>query len=384
MLWWALVFQSDSVSEIAVYQELDETTLNAVRLNLQESHREVLSIRYTCGVRLLSAIGVCGLGLLCLLTISCTTGQDSSRKLAAQDSSGKLVVGVLQESGTIIPFARYDGTRWSNTWPAPVEPTDSKPLSLAQIPSEWLGGQNLPTDWRLWLPGGTKQAIHVLGPDYIKSGCGENWGLRTDFPKSLNSSDDNCPVPAIGIALSTDQELQPMRPSVQSQLSRTVLEAALSGAEEREIAEFNASVANARSLGFENFAPLDPASRAGFPIKVEHLWQGQLNSIGTVSYFEAVRRYAEPTASPNDCPRIAAFAGWTLKNAAQEDKVIDASVKLTDCDFKEASFVTPLGLLEFPNGIFAITQINGWESQSYAILKIESSGVSTVIESPVR
>jgi hypothetical protein len=349
--------------------------LNAVLLNLQESEREVLSVRYTCGVRILSAIGVCGLGLLCLLTISCTTAQDSSRKL---------VVGVLQESGTIIPFARYDGTRWSNTWPGPVEPTDSKPPSLTQIPSEWLGGQSLPTGWRLWLPGGTKHAIRVLGPEYVKSGCGENWGLRTDFPKSLNASDNNCPVPAIGVALSADQELQPMRPSGQSQLSLTALEAAFSGAEEREIAEFNSSVANARSLGFENFAPLDAASRAGFPIKVEHLWQGQLNSGGAVSYFEAVRRYAKPTASPNDCPRTTAFGGWILMNAAQEDKVIDVSVKLTDCDFKEASFVTPLGLLEFPNGIFAITQINGWESQSYAILKIESSGVSTVIESPLR
>jgi hypothetical protein len=323
-------------------------------------------------VRTLSASGVCGLGLLCLLTISSVTGQDSS---------GKLVVGVLQDSGSIVPFARYDGTRWLNTWPGPIEPIASKPPSLAQIPSEWLGGQALSAGWRLWLPGGTKHAIRILGPDYIKSNCGDNWGLRTDFPKSLNASDYNCPVPAIGVALSADQELQPMRPSGQSQLSLATLEAALSGAEEREIAKLNSSVANARSLGFQNIAALDPASRAGFPIRVEHVWQSYS---GAVSYFEAIRRYAKPTASPNDCPKIAAFQGWILRNTAQKEKVIDVNVKLTDCDFKEASFVTPLGLLEFPSGVFAIAQINGWESQSYAILQIESSGVTTIIESPVR
>jgi len=325
-------------------------------------------------VRILSPSGVCGLGLLCLLTSSSAAGQGSG---------GKLIVGVLQESGTIIPFARYDGTRWSNTWPGPIEPTHSKAPSLAQIPSEWLGGQSLPASWRLWLPGGTKHAIHVLGPDYIKSGCGENWGLRTDFPKALNA-DRVCSVPAIGVALSTDQELEPMIPSGPSQLSLAALEAALSGAEEREIAKYNASVALSRSLGFQNFARLDAVSRAVSPIRVEQLWQGQLNSGDAVSYFEAIRRYSKPTASQNDCPTIAAFRGWILKNTTQEDKVINASVTLTDCDFKEASFVTPMGLLEFPKGIFAITQINGWESQSYAILKIESSGVSTVIESPVR
>jgi hypothetical protein len=222
-----------------------------------------------------------------------------------------------------------------------------------------------------------------LGPDYINSDCSENWGLRTDFPKSLNA-DQFCSVPAIGIALSTEKDLEPMRPGGQSQLSLAVLEAALSGAEERAIAEFNESVTRARSLGFRISAPLDGASRAAFPIRVEQMWQGQLNSGDVVSYFEAIRRYARPTVSQNDCPTIAAFRGWILRNTAQEDKVINASVTLTDCDFKEADFVTPMGLIEYPNGIFAITQINGWESQSYAILRIEKSGVRTMIESPVR
>jgi hypothetical protein len=49
---------------------------------------------------------------------------------------------------------------------------------------EWLG-ENLPANWRLWLPSGTTHAIRATGPAYLKGTCGENWVLNTDFPKSL-------------------------------------------------------------------------------------------------------------------------------------------------------------------------------------------------------
>ena len=43
-----------------------------------------------------------------------------------------------------------------------------------------------------------------------------------------------------------------------------------------------------------------------------------------------------------------------------------------------------MGLLELKGGTFAVAQVNGWESQSYAILKIGTAEVTTVLDSPVR
>jgi hypothetical protein len=208
--------------------------------------------------------------------------------------------------------------------------------------------------------------------------------LRTDLPKSQNATDNRCPVPDLGIALSTNQKVLQMRSIEPGQLSIPALEAAFSSAEEREIAKSNAAADLARSLGFPSSTALNARSRSAFPIKVERVWRQILNSGESVAYFEASRTYARSTNFQSDCPTIATFQGWIVKGKASPEKFIGITVRLTDCDYKEASFVTPMGLLELPGGVFAITQIDGWESQSYAVLKIDADGIRTLVDSPVR
>ena len=97
---------------------------------------------------------------------------------------------------------------------------------------------------------------------------------------------------------------------------------------------------------------------------------------------EADRRF-ENLESSKGCTRFSIFRGW-LAHAVNNDKILRTTVGLTDCDFKEAEFTTPMGLLELKEGLFAVVQVNGWESQSYAILKIGAAEVTTVLDSPVR
>jgi len=83
---------------------------------------------------------LCILALVLMSIVSIAPGQNNS---------GKFIVGVLQESGAIIPFARYDGARWVNTWPAPVDPSQNRTPPVVPALREWLG-ENAPASWRLW------------------------------------------------------------------------------------------------------------------------------------------------------------------------------------------------------------------------------------------
>jgi hypothetical protein len=106
------------------------------------------------------------------------------------------------------------------------------------------------------------------------------------------------------------------------------------------------------------------------------------SAAGTVFYVEAVRRFEK--VSGKDCPRYSAVRAWLTGRESNPDKAIQVAVTLTDCDFKEATFTVPMGALELNNEIFAIVQTNGWESQSYGVLRIQSSGVTTLVDSDFR
>jgi hypothetical protein len=115
-------------------------------------------------------------------------------------------------------------------------------------------------------------------------------------------------------------------------------------------------------------------------LRIERAWSAQTDTGDIFSYLEANRRFEENLESSKGCARFSVFQGWLAGNA----KVLQSNVVLTDCDFKEAEFNTPMGLVELKGGLFAIMQVNGWESQSYAILKIGPADVTTVLDSPVQ
>jgi hypothetical protein len=313
-----------------------------------------------------------------ILAVLCTSILSST---PLQNPDSKFIVGVLQENGAIIPFARYDGTRWLNTWPAPAEESkNSSPPSLTRIPPEWLGGE-APQTWRLWLPVGTTHTIRATGPRYIKGPCGENWGLNTDFPQVLNQRANTCPLRAIGIVVSTNQLVLPMPPVSQSGIPLEALESAASESEVREMRQENEARARLLARGIPlSGLPWDVTSLIRIPMKVEHAWAAQKELGEGVIYIEANRRFE----SNPGCPQFSTFRGWMSRDSSGKDRVLGVTVRLTDCDFKEVAFNTPMGLLELKGGTFAVVQVNGWESQSYAILKISTAEVTTVLDSPVR
>ena len=323
---------------------------------------------YNCGMLTSFLTRVCLLGCLMALWAPVAAGQ------VAAD---QFIVGVLRANGIIIPFARYDGTHWANSWPEPIYRT---PAPLEQIPREWLGGNDLTPNWRLWLPAGSTHAVRVLDLQYADTGCDGNWGLSTDFPKSLNVKPNNCPHPTIGIALSSDRPLKPMLPANHSKLPFSALEHAFKESEDREISPLRRVPS-----GLEYLRPPDADSRTAVPIRVERAWRTILDSGELIYYIEANRSYARPAGSNDSgCDNISAFRGWFVQARGQEVRVVNARLGLTDCDFKGARFTTPMGLLVLEDGTYVITEDDGWESRSYEVLKIESGSVIPVLRSSIR
>ena len=324
-------------------------------------------LAYNCGMLTSFLTRVCLLGCLMALWAPVAAGQ------VAAD---QFIVGVLRANGIIIPFARYDGTHWANSWPEPIYRT---PAPLEQIPREWLGGNDLTPNWRLWLPAGSTHAVRVLDLQYADTGCDGNWGLSTDFPKSLNVKPNNCPHPTIGIALSSGQPLQPMLPANHSDLPFSALERAFKESEDREISALRVP------SEVEYLRPPDADSRTAVPIRVARAWRTILNSGVMIYYIEANRSYPRPAGSPDSgCDNISAFRGWFVRRSFQEARVLHVRLSLTGCDFKGDLFATPMGLMVLQDGTYVITENDGWGSRSYEVLKIESDSVTSVLRSSIR
>jgi hypothetical protein len=69
-----------------------------------------------------------------VLVLGALVSTVASAALTAQ-AHGPLIVAYLESTGELVPIARYDGARWLNTWPEPIDRDAPLPVrSVAEIP----------------------------------------------------------------------------------------------------------------------------------------------------------------------------------------------------------------------------------------------------------
>ena len=95
------------------------------------------------------------------------------------DDRPGFAVGVLRRDGVLIPFATYDGRKWTNRWPA--EQAEDVPIGLGDVPKEWWLGGQMRKEWTAWLTSGVSQPIVARAPVTVNVHCTRRVGLRTDF-----------------------------------------------------------------------------------------------------------------------------------------------------------------------------------------------------------
>lgn len=92
-----------------------------------------------------------------------------------------LWLGIVNETGTLLPLATYSSGRITPVWREPVPAEFFKPARMRRVPKDWLGNQGeLPVAWEA-APAGPDPArlFEWSGLAPYQAACRKGWGLET-------------------------------------------------------------------------------------------------------------------------------------------------------------------------------------------------------------
>jgi hypothetical protein len=286
---------------------------------------------------------------------------------AAEPQTKPFGVGVLRRDGIVIPFAAYDGKRWSHHWPAPSAEL-TVPINLRSVPLRWWGPTEAPDTWTAWpgrAGGGAPRPLRVLQPDWIDTHCLRQIGLRTDYkPEEPPPPRTVQPYPKDGLAVSTSQPVEPI-----VWLSPHAPELVPLGAE--LLSAFNRAE-HATAGRFEH--PVESKVRERLQPTIEAVY-----SLGTeprLYYIEAVRQYETPGS--HECQIVAFGTGWFLRENGTF-RSLSIAVDALNCDRNGASYMLPLGAVRLGTRLFWLVQFSGWDHERYVVIEPKLKAVDAVL-----
>jgi hypothetical protein len=289
---------------------------------------------------------------------------------AAEPQTRPFGVGVLRRDGVIIPFAAYDGKRWSAHWPAPG--TDlTVPINLPSLPSRWWGPTGALDTWTAWpggaagAVGGESHALHVIQPDWVDTHCVRQIGLRTDYkPEEPPPPRTVQPYPKDGLAVSPAQPVEPI-----VWLSSLAPELEPLGAE--LLSAFNRAE---RSTAGRFEHPVEARRRESMKPTIEAVYA--LGTEPRLYYVEAVRQYEK--LGGQECQVVAFGTGWFLRENGKF-RSMSMAVDALDCDRSGASYMLPLGAVRLGTRLFWLVQFSGWDHERYVVIEPKLKAIDAVL-----
>jgi hypothetical protein len=304
------------------------------------------------------------------------------------DDRPGFTVGVLRRDGVLIPFATYDGSKWSNRWSA--EQATDLPIGLGDIPKDWWAGGQPQTAWTAWPASGGSQAIQARAPVALTVHCTRRVGLRTDFvAMEPPPPPDFQPYPKSGLALSGPAAVTVERIELVPPASAEAK--ALADRVRAEVASAETKKVRAWSQVWKH--PLDDKGRAATPLALEVVARTPgllVNS--TVSYFEAVKKYPGFIQLPQNVPpssgaaglaqscEYLTFAGGWVVTGPREGVTVGAD--LSNCNREDLVYTLPLGAIRTGGRLFWIVQASSWDFERYDVIEIRQIDVKTALSVP--
>src|SRR5262245_1351776 len=103
---------------------------------------------------------IAALAVIALAPVAVSAGRPRQGSQPASPDPGSrtpdpdhLVLAVVRNDGILLPFAAFNGRKWSAPWPFLHRnfgsTTIELPVNLASVPRDWWGGKE-PGAWRLW------------------------------------------------------------------------------------------------------------------------------------------------------------------------------------------------------------------------------------------
>ncbi|RPJ69902.1 MAG: hypothetical protein EHM24_17155, partial [Acidobacteria bacterium] len=202
-------------------------------------------------------------------------------------SRGPFTLAVLRKDGVVIPFAHFDGRKWSNSWVVPTKAFEV-PLSLTDVPDGWWPQKKTIPTWTAWPTQRSSRRIETQGPVLLRAHCQRTVGLRTNWmPNEIPPPDGVQPYPKEGVATAGGSVLvEPVQLIGEGAPEwKMVADNVSEEATARELAAV-------RSLSSVWSHPVPEAQRAKTPFEPEVVLRSHDRSTGwDVYYFEGVKRY---------------------------------------------------------------------------------------------
>jgi hypothetical protein len=205
----------------------------------------------------------------------------------------------------------------------------------------------------------------------------------TDFPKW--TSDD--PLhDHLGVAATVNQKIDPAieikTTSPEANDITSFVREIFTNFETEEIdrirADSPSSITNLSPLVFS----MSKEERAKVQVAVTRLYRtNSLVNGEHVYYFEAEKQYQKPTTLRDQgCHDISLLQGWISTDEKGGVGLNASQLVFTDCDKKGPTTMVPLALMRFKDRTFLFVTEHGWESASYTILELDTSGLHKLLE----
>ena len=273
--------------------------------------------------------------------------------------------GVLRRDGVIVPFAAFDGKRWSSGWPLPALEL-TIPIDLRGIPSKWWGPTRALDTWQAWTAG-EPRTVHVVQPDWVNVHCVRQIALRSDYVGPVPAPPRiEQPYPKDGLAVSPPQPVE--RIAVVPAESQ----------EARELIPFVQETFNKaeRHVESQHGHPAPRRAREGRPPDIEAIYA--FGDHPRIYYVEATRRYRLLGRSMDDCTAFAFGTMWFAREGVQV-RELDSAVDLLACDRSGASYMLPFGAMRIAGKLYWLAQFSGFDHERYVVVEIKPRTVEAVL-----
>lgn len=287
--------------------------------------------------------------------------------IAAEPQTAPFAVGVLRRDGVVIPFATFDGKRWSTHWPKPnLELT--VPVNLPSVPSGWLGPVPAVETWTAWLAKtdtGGPRTLTVTQPDWVDAHCFRQIGLRTNHrPVEPPPPPHEQPYPKDGLVVAPAHPVEPIVSVPPTATELAALTDQLLGAFNR------AERVTARRFDH----PVREGMREQMSVAIEAAYA--YGAEPRVYYIEASRAYE--TMGSHECQGVAFGTGWFIREHGTF-RTLAMAVDELPCERRGASYMLPLGVVRSGSRLFWLVQFSGWDHERYVVIEPKLKAVDAVL-----
>jgi hypothetical protein len=302
---------------------------------------------------------------LCLAFLAPASGA------SAQQDTARFMLSVLRRDGLVLPFAAFDGRRWSKRWPEriPLE----LPISLDDVPERWWGIEPPPRRMHLWNAGARAGEVTVTGLSMSRLMCEPRLALRSDYKASTPAPPPMVlPYPKDGLLVSRDVPVG------------TIDVVEPDNADRKKIltlatAEFNKQESRAAAAFTSWKHPVKADRRKLVPITIEALYKAPSDTPEWTAYFmEAVRQFPPGPAEKDGCGLATYVSGWVMVGPGDRVRLY-LGARVTYCDRKGVGYMLPFGLIRANEKTYWVFQYAGFEFEGYEVIRPHSGGVSSEV-----